>query len=831
VRPPSDGQEFGKYELLERIAAGGMAEIYRARMRAAAGVTKPVAIKKILPHYAGNRAFVSMFINEAQIAVGLSHGNIVQVFDFGEVDGEYFLAMEWVHGQPLSRVLRRAREKGLAVLPPPLALLVAIEMLKGLAYAHTRLDEAGRPLNIVHRDISPQNVLVSYEGQVKLTDFGIARARLAGGPEAQHGAPQGKYAYFAPEQARGDEPDTRADIFAAGTVLYELLCGRLPCEGKVADVLRRIALGDFPRPRALNPELPPALERIVLTAMAPDPEQRYPTAQDFGEALATYHYTAAPDFSSSALAHFMGYLFEPELVAEGRPVQLPRDFLSQLARWGQGLAGSTPPPLREPPRRDSGSTPVPLPGRPSGGAPASGERITQRLPAVPTGSPPPPTPPGSLERITQPVPSIPVERITQPVPSIPVERITLPVPPLPIERVTQPVPGLPPPTPAPEAGPLEKTVPVGPRRLRLRRLLLTLTPAVVATLVGIALVTVESAGNFSVELTSSPPGARVRVDGKPWYAGTPTLVTQLDAEHEHLLEVLAEGMQPWSQRVRAERGSTLALHARLRPERQPVSAARVHPPVQHEGRFPLSGFPLSAAHHALRVPPSPAARVGLDPRKSYAVSTAGGSPSALTFTPRPSTEVVYLLEGDARLPARESFGILGPQQQKLSHASALYLFVLGAPGEAAGSIEVHVREEQSGAVTTVRVDERRNTVTLPPEARFTLRGLDPATTYELLVREAEPPAHTRGPRGGRVGRVLCLRGRGEGPGRRGAQDETRGTPQVLEVGHPYRVTGTGWVHFTFPDDDPENNAGALTVDIAPISDAGPPPAPLPRGRG
>jgi hypothetical protein len=387
-----------------------------------------------------------------------------------------------------------------------------------------------------------------------------------------------------------------------------------------------------------------------------------------------------------------------------------------------------------------------------------------------------------------------------------------------------------PPAPPPEEGRLEQTVPVGLRRMTLRRRLLTVTPAVLATLVGIALVASESAGNFSVELTSSPPGARVRVDGKPWYASTPTLVTQLDAEHEHLLEVLAEGMQPWSQRVRAERGSTLALHARLRPERQPTTAVRVSPPVPREGRLPLSGFVLSAAHHALRVPPSPAARVGLDPRKSYVVSTAARAPSA-ALAARPTAEVIYLLEGGARLTARESFGIVGPLPRTLRHASALYLFVLGAPGDA-GAIEVHVREEESGAVTTVRVDERHNTVALTPEARFTLRGLDPATTYELLVREAEPPAQTRGPRGGRVGRVLSLRGGGgAGPGRRGVQDETRGTPQVLEVGHPYRVTGTGWVHFTFPDDDPANNAGALTVDISPVSEVLPPPVPLQGARG
>ncbi|XXF76471.1 serine/threonine protein kinase [Myxococcaceae bacterium GXIMD 01537] len=748
--PPSDGREFGKYKLLDRLATGGMAELYRARMTAAAGVTKPVVIKKILPHYAGNRAFVSMFINEATIAVGLSHGNIVQVFDFGEVDGEYFLAMEWVHGHSLSRVLRRARERGLPALPPPLALLVATELLEGLAYAHTRLDEAGRPLTIVHRDVSPQNVLLGYEGQVKLTDFGIARARLAGGPP-EGGAPQGKYMYFAPEQARGHEPDARSDLFAAGTVLYEMLCGRLPFDGDMTQALRRIALGDFPRPRAVHPELPPALERIVLTAMAPEPAQRYPSAQAFHDALATYLSTEEPGLSSSALAHFMGYLFEPELVAEGRPVQLPPDFLARLARWG--AAPPTAPAHRE------------------------------------TGAPEP------LERITQPVPA-PAER-------------PVPAPPLP-------------PPPVRGSGPerLEKTAPLGMRRLRLRRRLLTVAPAVVAALVGMLLATVESTGHFTVELTSQPPGARVRVDGREWYANTPTLIPHLDAEHEHLLEVLAPGMQPWSHRVRAERGTTLAVRARL--EAPPAPPSPTAPPVPNEGRYPLSGFALSPARHALHVPPSPAARVGLDPRKTYVLSTARGA--APTRAPGP--QVIFLLEGGARLSAREAFGVLGPHPRPVSHASALYLFVPGAPADEPDAVEVHVREEQSGATTTVRVDTQGNAVAVPPESRFTLRGLDPATTYELLVREAEEPARTRGARGGKVGHVLSLRGGGSG---KRAQDERRGTAHMLEVGLPYRVTGAAWMQFTFPDDDPADNAGGLTVEVSPVRP--PPPVPGPRVPG
>ncbi|MGZ6099193.1 MAG: serine/threonine-protein kinase, partial [Myxococcaceae bacterium] len=157
---------FGKYQLLERLAVGGMAELYRARFQAMAGVSKPVVIKKILPAFADSEAFVRMFVNEARIAVSLSHGNIAQVFDFGEVNGEYFLAMEYVHGQPLSRVLRRAHALQFPFLPEAVALQIGMGMCRGLHYAHSRVDDRGRSLQIVHRDVSPQNVLLGYGGEV-----------------------------------------------------------------------------------------------------------------------------------------------------------------------------------------------------------------------------------------------------------------------------------------------------------------------------------------------------------------------------------------------------------------------------------------------------------------------------------------------------------------------------------------------------------------------------------------------------------------------------------------------------------------------------------------
>jgi serine/threonine protein kinase len=729
----AETQEFGKYQLLDRIAVGGMSEVYRARMTAAAGVTKQVAIKKILPHFAGNPAFVSLFINEARISVGLSHGNISQVFDFGEVDGEYYLALEWVHGQPLSRVTRQAREKGLRVLPVPLALWVATEMLQGLAYAHNRLDESGRPLNIIHRDVSPQNVLLSYEGQVKLVDFGIARARLASLGETEATAGQGKYLYFSPEQAQGRTLDARADIFAAGVVLYELLCGQLPWQGEPAEVLPRIARGDFPPPRAINPGLSPELERIVLTAMAVERERRFPSAEAFGEALETYLHTAVPDFPASALAHFMGYLFESELVAEGRPVRLPPDFLAQLEQWGKGLP-------EEPVRRRS---------------------HPHSLPAVPAvvESPPPPR-----------------------------------------------------------------------RRLSPASLVLGGIPVAAALLAGVLLLNGEDSKTFAVELTSTPQGASVWVDGQLLMGHTPTLIP-LSVDREHLIEVHAIGMESWSQRVRAEEGDTLAIRAELRqarppPARQSRAGASGPPPasqVPSGGTFPLPGFEVRAAQHAFLVTPSSAAQLRLDPSRTYSLRTEGTLMHGAGAWASLDT-VVYFLTGGAALPARKSFGLLGPQEVQVSNAFALYLFVPETSGhKTTGSLRVHVRETASGTGATVMMDPLQHALTPRPEESFTLQGLQAATTYEVRLHDTPRPASTRGVRGEAVGRVLVFQDGGCSAEEGGPWKP--GHARVVETGRATRFTGVSWLRFSFPDDDLEDNAGALAVEVTPV--AGPPPRAAP----
>ncbi|NBD08090.1 serine/threonine-protein kinase [Corallococcus silvisoli] len=377
------GDTFGRYELVSWLGRGGMAETWRAQLVGDAGVTKPVLIKKVLPEYANDEAFISMFISEARISATLSHGNVAQVFDFGRVDGEYFLAMEFVDGQPLHRILKRAMREGMPALPFPVAVFIAMEMCRGLHYAHTRTDGSGTPLGIVHRDISPDNVLVSYEGQVKIVDFGIAKAQLLRGFKTAPGVVKGKYLFFSPEQARGEDVDARTDVWATGVVLYELLCGRLPVEGPPHVVMTRVAHGEVPPPGELRPDLPAALNAIVLKALHPERSQRFESSHAFGEALAEFLYAHHPRFSSLSLAHLLRVMFRDDLTQQGRDLSIPNAFLDEMRSWrepGAALARKpTPSHVRGNTRRSPRAEPGPEADPPDALAPPGSRKLAVGL--------------------------------------------------------------------------------------------------------------------------------------------------------------------------------------------------------------------------------------------------------------------------------------------------------------------------------------------------------------------------------------------------------------------------------------------------------------------
>jgi serine/threonine protein kinase len=313
----------GNYVLLERIGEGGMAEVFTARTTATLGVRRILAVKRLLPSLASNKRFVTMFIDEARIAVDLVHDNIVQIFELGVSQGDYYIAMEYVPGTDLSALLEDvARES--KRFPVAHAAYIAGSVGAALEYAHGRTDAKGDNFGIVHRDISPQNVLISFEGAVKVADFGIALAKH----RIHHtvGARlKGKIVYMSPEQAWGSEVDWRSDIFSLGTVLYRMLTGRLPFDApKEFDALEKVRKVEMKRPRELCPDIPEGLEDIVLRAMAREREDRYQSAGELLDELEPYRVVDGRPLGARDLAAAVKQLSEVE--AERR-----RDTLASLS--------------------------------------------------------------------------------------------------------------------------------------------------------------------------------------------------------------------------------------------------------------------------------------------------------------------------------------------------------------------------------------------------------------------------------------------------------------------------------------------------------------------
>ncbi len=306
---------FGRYALLQRIAAGGMAELFLARQKGLEGFEKLCAIKRILPSKSDDPRFVALFLEEARLAARLSHPNIAQIYDLGIEGGSYYLAMEFVSGENLGTLQRRALQLGKA-MPLPLALKIASDVCEGLYYAHEMKDPLGRAMRVVHCDISPQNILVSYDGTVKLVDFGIARAMAPGSGGAEALELRGKASYMAPEQITGDPLDGTTDLFALGIVLYELIASRrLFARADDEAVMRAVLEDPIPPLRHFAPGASPRLERAVERALSRRRSDRYTDARalqkDLVEALADQG--GLP--TAAALQAFMGELFGESLRA------------------------------------------------------------------------------------------------------------------------------------------------------------------------------------------------------------------------------------------------------------------------------------------------------------------------------------------------------------------------------------------------------------------------------------------------------------------------------------------------------------------------------------
>lgn len=307
-------ETFGKYYLLEKLATGGMAEVYLAKSQGANNISKFVALKRILPQFAENPEFIDMFRLEARIAVNLSHSNIVSIYDFGVEKKQPFLVMDYVEGRNLRQVLNRMK-KGEISFSIEQALYIIREVAAGLDHAHRCLDgTTGKPLNITHRDISPQNVMVSFEGEVKIVDFGIAKAESQL-EVTRAGTLKGKFGYMSPEQAEGHPVDLRTDIFSLGIAMWELLANdRLFIAKDETQTLRKIRECQVPPLRKINPSIPQELERICNKALAKDRNLRYQTAADFHRDLSRFLNRQYPDFSPHDFSLFVKNLFSSEIL-------------------------------------------------------------------------------------------------------------------------------------------------------------------------------------------------------------------------------------------------------------------------------------------------------------------------------------------------------------------------------------------------------------------------------------------------------------------------------------------------------------------------------------
>jgi len=305
-------EPFGRYYLIDKVATGGMADVFKAKSFSHGGFEKLLVIKRILEHLSENDEFVEMFIDEAKITVSLQHPNIVQIYDFGDIHHHYYLSMECVEGKDVKGILRKLAHRR-KLLPTEFAVYIAHEMCKGLDYAHKKCNAQGGPLLIIHRDISPSNILVSYDGEVKIADFGIAKAENSV-YTTQDGVLKGKFEYMSPEQANAAALDHRSDIFSAGIILHEMLTGRrlFKTEGDIK-TLEKIKSVDIQPPSALNPNIPGRLDAIVMRALSRDPDDRFADGREFQQALLEFMYPATPDLTRESLAHFMHDLFSTEI--------------------------------------------------------------------------------------------------------------------------------------------------------------------------------------------------------------------------------------------------------------------------------------------------------------------------------------------------------------------------------------------------------------------------------------------------------------------------------------------------------------------------------------
>jgi serine/threonine protein kinase len=299
-----ENSTFGEFKLIKQLGRGGMAEVYLARADGVGGFQRNLALKVIHPQLSHDQEFVQMLIDEAKLSAQLNHPNIVHIHNLGQIQGVYYIAMEFIDGCDVYQALVKSEGRD-EVFPVEVAAWITHEACAGLYYAHTRRGSDGQPLNIIHRDISPQNIQLSREGEVKIVDFGIAKAEQRTS-HTQQGVIKGKYSYMSPEQAWGDDIDHRSDIFSLGICLYEMLAGEVLYDAEDGlGLLEQVRLAQIPSLRAIRPEISPEIEQIVYRSLAAEPLQRFNTAEDMRIALAGYLFRSGVTSGRQHLTHFL----------------------------------------------------------------------------------------------------------------------------------------------------------------------------------------------------------------------------------------------------------------------------------------------------------------------------------------------------------------------------------------------------------------------------------------------------------------------------------------------------------------------------------------------
>ena len=623
---------LGKYELLNPLASGGMAELFLARQAGVRGFERQVVIKRLHPRFATDEAVVRMFIDEASIAARLSHANIVQIYDLGEDQGSYFIAMEYVNGRSLSEI----QEKEIALgrpLPYTVVAHVISRVCRGLYHAHTLNDEQGRPLAIVHRDVSPQNVLVSFDGEVKLADFGIAKA-ASRAAETQAGVLKGKVAYMSPEQVESKPVDARSDVFAVGILLYELTCRRrLFRRNSDFATMRAVVKDPIPPPSAVAEDVPDELEAVILRALARDPDQRYQDAQQMQLELEQAIRAVGQPVTAEDLSGLMEVLFRDELqrIQAGEaiiPASADEETMAEVISRPRPPSTETRPatPARafiEAPTVVAPTNPQPsLAVPPQATAPDVAAEDRPTAPAGPRLQPeaaflaalnattdPGVEPDGGATQIRRPdfddiiedqdllqevdededetAPGPPAQPVSPRVPG-PAPAPPAAARPVPARAATASEPAAPAPTPAarPTASirpmPTVAAVPAPPPKPRVPRVIVV---AVVALMLGSALaalgVYLWKGGVLGprregvVQVSSTPPGAMVYLDGEKRFGVTPIPLYGVALEKPHLLVLVLDGHEPWRKRFTLTREQTEVRYAaqlkRSRPGGAPAA--------------------------------------------------------------------------------------------------------------------------------------------------------------------------------------------------------------------------------------------------------------------